>query len=104
MPRIYLLQLLQECGRCRLDLCPDIPCEVGGASWRTLPTAFLTAVVSVGLLGGLVSIGRADNARIDHEHPARPGGRLVVAQRTEPRTLNPLLALDIGSREVIGLM
>ena len=32
------------------------------------------------------------------------GGRLVVALRSEPRTLNPVIANDISSREVIGQM
>lgn len=32
------------------------------------------------------------------------GGRVVVALRAEPKTLNPLLAADINSREVIGVM
>jgi peptide/nickel transport system substrate-binding protein len=32
------------------------------------------------------------------------GGRLVVALRAEPKTLNPLIALDAPSREVIGAM
>jgi peptide/nickel transport system substrate-binding protein len=30
------------------------------------------------------------------------GGRLVVAQRSEPKTLNPVIATDAPSREVIG--
>jgi len=34
----------------------------------------------------------------------RPGGRLVVALRAEPKTLNPLIAGDAPSRQVIGLM
>ncbi len=34
----------------------------------------------------------------------KPGGTLVYAQRTEPKTLNPALAADIASREVIGRM
>lgn len=34
----------------------------------------------------------------------RAGGRLVVAQRTEPKTLNPTVALDGGSGEVISLI
>jgi peptide/nickel transport system substrate-binding protein len=33
-----------------------------------------------------------------------PGGRITVALRTDPKTLNPILALDITSREVIGTM
>ncbi len=34
----------------------------------------------------------------------RRGGRLVVALRAEPKTLNPLIAADAPSREVIGVM
>jgi peptide/nickel transport system substrate-binding protein len=33
-----------------------------------------------------------------------PGGRLVVALRGEPKTLNPLIAADARSRDVIGVM
>ena len=33
-----------------------------------------------------------------------PGGRITVALRTDPKTLNPILALDVTSREVIGAM
>jgi peptide/nickel transport system substrate-binding protein len=31
------------------------------------------------------------------------GGRLVISQRSEPKTLNPLTALDESSREIIGM-
>jgi len=34
----------------------------------------------------------------------RSGGRLVVSLRGEPKTLNPLIAADARSREVIGVM
>ncbi len=34
----------------------------------------------------------------------KPGGRLVFALRGEPKTLNPLVAADTRSREVIGIM
>jgi len=34
----------------------------------------------------------------------RPGGRLIVSLRGEPKTLNPLVAADTRSREVIGVM
>ena len=37
----------------------------------------------------------ADNA------PGRPGGQLVVALRSEPKTLNPVVAVDDPSRDVI---
>lgn len=33
-----------------------------------------------------------------------PGGSLVVALRTEPKTLNPVLSVDATSREVIGML
>jgi len=34
----------------------------------------------------------------------RPGGRLVVSLRAEPKTLNPVTSTDAPSREVIGAM
>jgi peptide/nickel transport system substrate-binding protein len=36
--------------------------------------------------------------------PGQAGGRLVVALRSEPKTLNPILSVDATSREVIGAM
>ncbi len=32
------------------------------------------------------------------------GGTLVISQRSEPKTLNPLIAIDSSSREIIGLI
>lgn len=37
-------------------------------------------------------------------NPGKYGGRIVVALRAEPKTLNPVTALDQPSREVIGRM
>ena len=34
----------------------------------------------------------------------RCGGRLVISQRAEPRTLNPAISVDESSREIIGLI
>lgn len=36
--------------------------------------------------------------------PGHPGGRVVVSLRGEPKTLNPLIAADARSREVIAVM
>jgi peptide/nickel transport system substrate-binding protein len=36
--------------------------------------------------------------------PGEKGGKLVVALRSEPKTLNPILSVDATSREVIGAM
>ena len=43
----------------------------------------------------------ADDRLMVSGHPGRPGGRLVLAQRTEPKTLNWVVASDSGSREVL---
>ena len=43
----------------------------------------------------------AELLRTDHE-AGRPGGRLVSAVRSEPKTLNPVTAVDVVSREVVG--
>jgi len=45
----------------------------------------------------------ADLLRTDHD-VGRPGGRLVFALRSEPKTLNPVTAVDSASRDVIGRM
>jgi peptide/nickel transport system substrate-binding protein len=46
----------------------------------------------------------AEDLLTTREPPGLFGGRIVVAQRSEPKTLNPLIALDNVSREAIQLM
>jgi peptide/nickel transport system substrate-binding protein len=41
---------------------------------------------------------------VSREPVGRYGGRLVLSLRAEPRTLNPIMATDAPSREVIGAM
>jgi len=41
------------------------------------------------------------DALITSNAPGHPGGRIVVALRSEPKTLNPVLAQDAASRDVI---
>jgi peptide/nickel transport system substrate-binding protein len=41
---------------------------------------------------------------VTKSEPGRPGGRLIVAERSEPKTLNPVTALDGPSRDVIRRM
>jgi len=45
-----------------------------------------------------------DETRAAPAETGRRGGRLVVALRTEPKTLNPLMAADAPSREVLSVM
>jgi peptide/nickel transport system substrate-binding protein len=42
-----------------------------------------------------------EEALITPNDPGHPGGRIVVALRSEPKTLNPVLAQDATSRDVI---
>ncbi|HXO87596.1 MAG TPA: ABC transporter substrate-binding protein [Candidatus Acidoferrales bacterium] len=42
-----------------------------------------------------------EEALITSNAPGHPGGRIVVALRSEPKTLNPVLAQDATSRDVI---
>ena len=59
----------------------------------------------VASLPGSVASARApqDSAVMAGE-PGVAGGRLVVALRSEPKTLNPVLSVDATTREVIGVM
>jgi peptide/nickel transport system substrate-binding protein len=45
---------------------------------------------------------RGEDVQITDNQVGRYGGALVVAQRSEPKTLNPVTAADAPSREVIG--
>jgi len=48
--------------------------------------------------------GASEDRMITDNPPGRVGGRLVVALRSEPKTLNPVLATDGPSRDVIRCM
>src|SRR5712664_1172890 len=45
---------------------------------------------------------RGEELQTSDNEIGRYGGTLVVAQRSEPKTLNPVTAADAPSREVIG--
>lgn len=50
------------------------------------------------------SFRTAEELLITSSPGGRYGGRLVVTQRSEPKTLNPVVALDSASREVVQRM
>ena len=55
--------------------------------------------------GALASTsGAGDDSLVTTNEPGQSGGQLVVSLRAEPKTLNPVLANDASSREVIGQM
>lgn len=53
------------------------------------------------VLPGSVLAQQGTEYLISHVEPGISGGRLVVAQRAEPKTLNPVVLLDQPSREVV---
>src|SRR5260370_1013974 len=68
----------------------------------------LLPALAVGLAPVVIALAQQP---APHEDPltlsgeaGRSGGRLVVSLRAEPKTLNPVLATDAPSREVIATM
>ena len=57
------------------------------------------ALCAVGFAGGA-----GEDRLVTDNTPGRAGGKLVVAVRSEPKTLNPVLAADGPSRDVIRCM
>src|SRR5689334_4523912 len=49
---------------------------------------------------GISTAQQATEYMVSNAESGVPGGRLVVAQRAEPKTLNPVVLLDQPSREV----
>lgn len=79
-------------------------------SVRIVPTAAIFAAFLSGAFA-LCSARPSPGPASAKEEPlrlageiGRPGGRLVLALRSEPKSLNPLLAADGTSREVISAM
>ena len=68
---------------------------------RSLAAAWLL-VVAMGASRALVaSAPAAEELLVSRAEVGRQGGQLVINQRSEPKTLNPLTALDAVSGEVI---
>jgi len=62
-------------------------------------------LVSVFVMGGTAATQAAPQDYVTAKGgTGQAGGRLVVALRSEPKTLNPILSVDATSREVIGAM
>ena len=75
-------------------------------SRRVLPSLFLSLFAFCGYVAA--ALPQQKNAKEEFlilpGEVGLPGGRLVVSLRGEPKTLNPLIAADARSREVIGVM
>ena len=77
---------------------------------RISRTRFLIVPIAASLIAVTAVLAITARAQADGEllttnaEIGRAGGGLIVAQRIEPKTLNPVMALDIPSREVIWRM
>jgi peptide/nickel transport system substrate-binding protein len=66
---------------------------------------FLRATILISLgIGAAACRAPAEEFLITSGATGNYGGDLLVAERSEPKTLNPLMAVDNVSREVIGLL
>jgi peptide/nickel transport system substrate-binding protein len=72
---------------------------------------YSSKLATIWLFAGLCSASsipqapqRGEEVQTTSNQSGNYGGRLVVAQRSEPKTLNPVTATDAPSREVIGRM
>lgn len=65
--------------------------------------ALLATILVISLMPAPAAAHPQDYAVVK-ESAGQPGGRLVVALRSEPKTLNPIVSVDATSREVIGAM
>jgi peptide/nickel transport system substrate-binding protein len=71
---------------------------------RLADLLLVTSLCGVGVASVSASANRRDGCLTADSLPPVYGGRLVVALRSEPKTLNPVTANDISSREVVGQM
>ncbi len=69
-----------------------------------LAAVFLITTVVDGTRGNAQAPLPSEDLLVTESETATPGGRLVIAERAEAKTLQPLFAVDGPSREVIRLM
>jgi peptide/nickel transport system substrate-binding protein len=70
--------------------------------WGELVTVLLACTLSCFASSLPQAPQHGEELQITDNEIGRYGGTLVVAQRSEPKTLNPVTAADVPSREVIG--
>jgi len=75
------------------------------SSAKELMRQFLRASLLILVaFGCFVSRVTAEEFMVTSDAPGKYGGDLVVAERSEPKTLNPVMAVENVSREAIGLL
>jgi peptide/nickel transport system substrate-binding protein len=77
-------------------------------AWPPLSFLVLCLLLTTGQITSAAAASQPKSAKEDLQQvsgePGQRGGRLVVALRAEPKTLNPVFASDTPSREVISAM
>lgn len=66
--------------------------------------AIFMAALCVFAISSVASAQSGEDRTVTQSAPGHSGGRIVVALRSEPKTLNPVLAQDAPSRDVIRCM
>jgi peptide/nickel transport system substrate-binding protein len=70
--------------------------------WAAAVFWLMTIAATTGIPAA--SVGSSEELMVTDNPPGRTGGRIVVGLRSEPKTLNPVLAADDTSRDVIRCM
>jgi peptide/nickel transport system substrate-binding protein len=79
----------------------DLVAKISNKRW--IPIATFTVLLSLCLKNATPAPALEELCR-EPAASGRYGGRLIAAQKAEPKTFNPLTAFDAPSRDVIGLM
>src|SRR5690348_15244685 len=78
------------------------------AAWGCLIASCLTLSLSTAVSKSQSDIDRAPSRHQDFlvttVEIGQYGGRLAISLRAEPKTFNPVTAIDVSSREIIGMM
>ncbi len=70
-------------------------------SWKRLALGLVFLVLSAFFCQAAGNARSSEERMVTNSAPGRAGGRIVVALRPEPKTLNSVLAVDDSSRDVI---
>jgi peptide/nickel transport system substrate-binding protein len=88
--------------RCKKKPTFVMSCSMGNVnSCKRLAMGPTFLVVSVLSCLAATNAGLSEEMMVTNHAPGRTGGRIVVALRPEPKTLNSVLAVDDSSRDVI---
>jgi peptide/nickel transport system substrate-binding protein len=74
------------------------------SQWSLVTVAFIGVCVCIFSAPGARGAQSKEELMVVSGAPGRPGGTITVAVRSDPKTLNPVLAVDEATREIIDCM